>query len=24
VGDTVEVRTPRGARSYEVVGVQFK
>jgi transcription elongation factor GreA len=24
VGDTVEVQTPRGARSYEVVGVQFK
>ena len=23
VGDTVEVQTPRGARSYEVVGVQF-
>ena len=24
VGDTVEVQTPRGARSYEVVTVQFK
>ena len=24
VGDTVEVQTPRGAKSYEVVGVQFK
>ena len=24
VGDTVEVQTPRGARSYEVVAVQFK
>jgi transcription elongation factor GreA len=24
VGDKVEVQTPRGARSYEVVGVQFK
>jgi transcription elongation factor GreA len=24
VGDTVEVQTPRGARSYEVVGVAFK
>jgi transcription elongation factor GreA len=24
VGDTVEVQTPRGARSYEIVGVQFK
>ena len=24
VGDTVEVQTPRGARSYAVVGVQFK
>ena len=24
VGDTVEVQTPSGARSYEVVGVQFK
>jgi transcription elongation factor GreA len=24
VGDTVEVQTPRGAKSYEVVGVAFK
>jgi transcription elongation factor GreA len=24
VGDTVEVQTPRGAKSYEIVGVQFK
>ena len=24
VGDTVEVQTPRGAKSYEIVGVAFK